>query len=65
MLRWCALVAALVLASSSMGVASSCASIPGRQGCCSHHGGVCGCNAGTGMQRCCDGADSPSCRCGE
>lgn len=36
-----------------------------RRGCCSHHQGVCGCNGQTGMQRCCDGTDSPSCRCGE
>ena len=32
-----------------------------RSGCCSHHGGVCGCS-GT-RQRCCDGALSPSCLC--
>jgi hypothetical protein len=36
-----------------------------RSGCCSHHSGVCGCDGATGMQRCCDGSDSPSCRCGE
>ncbi len=36
-----------------------------KRGCCSHHGGVCGCNQATGMQRCCDGSDSPSCVCGE
>lgn len=36
-----------------------------RRGCCSHHNGVCGCNSLTGMQRCCDGTDSPSCKCGE
>ncbi len=36
-----------------------------KRGCCSHHNGVCGCNSSTGMQRCCDGTDSPSCRCGE
>ena len=36
-----------------------------KRGCCSHHNGVCGCNTSTGMQRCCDGTDSPSCRCGE
>jgi len=34
-----------------------------RSGCCSHHGGVCGCNNTTGMIRCCDGTDSPSCTC--
>ncbi len=31
-------------------------------GCCSHHGGVCGCSGGTVM--CCDGMPSPSCGCG-
>jgi hypothetical protein len=34
-----------------------------RSGCCSHHGGVCGCNGNTGHQLCCDGKDSPSCDC--
>jgi hypothetical protein len=33
-----------------------------KQGCCSHHGGVCGC-AVTGRAQCCDGAESPSCGC--
>jgi hypothetical protein len=32
-----------------------------RSGCCSHHGGVCGCTGG--RQQCCDGALSPSCTC--
>lgn len=32
-----------------------------RRGCCSHHGGVCGCGGET--LRCCDGTDSPSCGC--
>ena len=31
------------------------------RGCCSHHGGVCGCNAGRAV--CCDGKLSPSCPC--
>jgi hypothetical protein len=31
------------------------------QGCCSHHGGVCGC--GMGRAVCCDGQYSPSCGC--
>jgi hypothetical protein len=30
-------------------------------GCCSHHGGVCGCDVD--RARCCDGTDSPSCDC--
>ena len=32
-----------------------------RSGCCSHHGGVCGCSGGRAM--CCDGTLSPSCGC--
>jgi hypothetical protein len=36
-----------------------------RSGCCSHHGGVAGCDAYSGYQECADGSDSPSCRCGE
>lgn len=34
--------------------------IAGR-GCCSHHGGVCGCSGG--RSKCCDGTFSPSCQC--
>jgi len=33
-----------------------------RQGCCSHHGGVCGCSH-SGRAVCCDGSLSPSCGC--
>lgn len=33
------------------------------QGCCSHHGGVSGCNNITGKQICSDGSDSPTCAC--
>lgn len=32
-----------------------------RSGCCSHHGGVCGCSGSS--QKCCDGSISPSCGC--
>jgi hypothetical protein len=32
-----------------------------QRGCCSWHGGVCGCSAG--VVQCCDGSGSPSCRC--
>ena len=32
-----------------------------QSGCCSHHGGVCGCSGG--RKTCCDGATSPSCKC--
>lgn len=34
---------------------------PSRSGCCSWHGGVCGCSYGRAM--CCDGQLSPSCGC--
>ncbi|MBN1663424.1 MAG: hypothetical protein JW943_07480 [Deltaproteobacteria bacterium] len=34
---------------------------PQRRGCCSHHGGVCGCQDGRAL--CCDGTVSPSCGC--
>jgi hypothetical protein len=33
-----------------------------KRGCCSHHGGVCGCSGD--RQLCCDGQLSPSCMCG-
>lgn len=33
-----------------------------KRGCCSHHGGVCGCTS-YGKQLCCDGTASPSCTC--
>ncbi len=32
-----------------------------RRGCCSWHGGVCGCSNGRAV--CCDGSLSPSCGC--
>jgi hypothetical protein len=32
-----------------------------QSGCCSYHGGVCGCS--NGRQLCCDGTLSPSCTC--
>lgn len=31
------------------------------RGCCSSHGGVCGCTGG--RSKCCDGTLSPSCHC--
>ena len=34
-----------------------------RRGCCSHHGGVCGCDEASGMIKCCDGTLSPTCTC--
>jgi hypothetical protein len=33
----------------------------GRSGCCSWHGGVCGCEGGRVV--CCDGVYSPTCTC--
>jgi hypothetical protein len=36
-------------------------SIPMGQGCCSWHGGECGCQ--DGRDKCCDGTLSPSCTC--
>ena len=35
--------------------------VDNRRGCCSHHGGVCGCSGGRAV--CCDGSYSPSCGC--
>ena len=32
-----------------------------RSGCCSRHGGVCGCSGG--RTKCCDGTLSPTCQC--
>ena len=32
------------------------------RGCCSHHGGECGCSA-YGRSICCDGTTSPTCTC--
>ena len=32
-----------------------------QSGCCSWHGGVCGCS--NGRKTCCDGQASPSCKC--
>ena len=34
-----------------------------RRGCCSHHGGVCGCDKSSDRIVCCDGSLSPSCTC--
>jgi hypothetical protein len=35
----------------------------GRRGCCSHHGGVCGCAGDAHALKCCDGELSPTCGC--
>ena len=34
-----------------------------RKGCCSSHGGVCGCEGK--REQCCDGTLSPKCKCEE
>jgi hypothetical protein len=34
---------------------------PEKSGCCSWHGGVCGCSGG--RVTCCDGVTSPTCTC--
>lgn len=44
-------------------VASSKTDLQENQGCCSHHGGVCGCSGDGIRAMCCDGATSPSCGC--
>lgn len=36
-----------------------------RRGCCSHHGGVYGCDQASGMMRCNDGTLSPTCTCAD
>ena len=53
------IVAGCVFAYNSFsGSAEQC--VAGR-GCCSSHGGVCGCQ--NGRSKCCDGTLSPSCQC--
>jgi hypothetical protein len=37
--------------------------VEARSGCCSHHGGVAGCDTATGHAACNDGSDSPTCGC--
>lgn len=55
---------ALVVAGlTSYVVASPDCNIFNRSGCCSHHGGVCGCNKNFHRLKCCDGSLSPSCGC--
>lgn len=52
------IIAGAVFAYNNYFNQSSC--IAGR-GCCSSHGGVCGC--ANGRSKCCDGTLSPSCQC--
>jgi len=72
-MRWLAILLYFALAAcTAPQIASlpSCSALNGayagspqieRQGCCSWHGGVCGCSNGRAM--CCDGKPSPSCGC--
>jgi len=53
------LVAATALLSN--GVSASSYEPLERRGCCSHHGGVCGCKGE--RAECCDGQLSPTCGC--
>lgn len=43
------------------GTRTNSAGVVQTQGCCSTHGGVCGCK--NGRYQCCDGTESPSCGC--
>jgi hypothetical protein len=58
---WASVLGALLWTSAGGG--GRLEPLPGaeKRGCCSHHGGVCGCNGGHTM--CCDGKPSPSCGC--
>ena len=57
--------AAAPSASASACEAEAIVSMNDRSGCCSHHQGVCGCDAVAGKLRCCDGTNSPSCKCSD
>ena len=54
----------LVMVSEIMGKDTALKqSTPAHSGCCSHHGGVCGCSSDGEHAICCDGEESPSCDC--
>ena len=53
----------VVVALTSNVMASPDCNIFNRQGCCSWHNGVCGCNSLYNRLKCCDGTLSPSCEC--
>ena len=53
----------VVQASSRGSVRAEAAGAPDKSGCCSHHDGVCGCNAPSHELVCCDGSRSPTCGC--
>jgi len=66
---WTVLLGAIGLNIAEMRAPPSAATVqargmssePERQGCCSSHGGVCGCSGS--RAQCCDGSLSPSCGC--
>lgn len=53
--------ALLVLFCAGTGFAVIENSVLNKKGCCSRHGGVCGCKYNKAL--CCDGSLSPSCGC--
>jgi hypothetical protein len=55
------LFALLGLVAALAGVRIDAGSVVEHRGCCSHHGGVCGCQNARAL--CCDGELSPSCGC--
>ncbi len=55
------LLGAMLFIGGSNSCSEDLSMIPERRGCCSHHGGVCGCEKGRAL--CCDGQLSPTCGC--
>lgn len=67
-MRVASAVAMFIAGLGSMGVGRAMPSAPPvdtieKKGCCSHHKGVCGCDANSGSLKCCDGTLSPTCGC--
>lgn len=58
----CLLAAFFVMTAAPIISAVDYSSLVARRGCCSHHGGVKGCN-GNGRTVCNDGSVSPTCQC--
>ncbi len=56
-----ALVQTEVVPSQRCDEAASAGNLLAQAGCCSWHGGVCGCSGGRTL--CCDGTLSPTCGC--
>ena len=52
----------IVLYFNSQNIKCASFAIENKGGCCSGHGGVCGCTK-YGKQRCCDGTLSKTCKC--